>query len=234
MTSYILFDFFGTLVDSRPADPEVDFGPSFRLLREMGSELKYDRYLTSWSAVERRFDAQARRTGREFAMRDLVTEFLSLSLCRVPTPDETDVMLRTFRADWRTCVCYLPGLEDLLRELSTRYRLAVVSNTMDPELVPALLDAMGVRPYFDAVFLSVTVGWRKPHPEIYATVLRELGIEASDAVFVGDNYRPDYEGPTQQGIRSFLIDPEQLSKAPEHARLSSIFDLPAALAEGHR
>jgi putative hydrolase of the HAD superfamily len=232
MTSHILFDFFGTLVNYRPADPEVDFGPSYRLLREMGSELEYDQYLPSWSAVESRFDSRARRTGREFAMRDVVTEFLSLSLCRVPTPDETEMMLRTFRADWRTCVDYLPGLEDLLTRLSARYRLAVVSNTMDPELVPALLDGMGVRSYFDAVFLSVTTGWRKPHPEIYATVLRELGIEASDAVFVGDSYRPDYEGPTQQGIKSFLIDPEQLSKAPDHARLSSIFDLPAALGLG--
>lgn len=229
MASHILFDFFGTLVSYDPADPAVDFGPSYRLLREMGSELEYSQYLKSWSAVESRFDRQARRTGREFAMRDLVTEFLSLSLCRIPADAEVDAMTGTFRADWRTCVRYLPGLEDLLADLSTRYRLAIVSNTMDPDLVPALLETMGVRQYFDAVFLSVTAGWRKPHPRIYAIVLAELGIDPSDAVFVGDSYRSDYEGPTQQGIESFLIDPSQTTNAPEHARLASIFDLPAAL-----
>jgi len=229
MASHILFDFFGTLVGYEPADPGLDFGPSYRLLRELGSELEYGQYLKSWSAVESRFDRQARRTGREFAMRDLITEFLSLSLCRVPTAGETDAMVGAFRADWRTCVCYLPGLEDLLADLNSRYRLAIVSNTMDPDLVPSLLESMGVRQYFDAVFLSVTTGWRKPHPRIFATVLAELGIDASDAVFVGDSYRPDYEGPTRQGIRSFLIDPGQLSDVPEQARLVSIFDLPAAL-----
>jgi putative hydrolase of the HAD superfamily len=229
MASHILFDFFGTLVAYDPAAPGLDFGSSYLLLREMGSELDYDQYLKSWSAVESRFDRQARRTGREFAMRDLITEFLSLSLCRVPAMGETDAMVGAFRADWRACVCYLPGLEDLLTELSSRYRLAIVSNTMDPDLVPALLETMGVRRYFDAVFLSVTTGWRKPHPRIFTAVLGELGIDASDAVFVGDSYRPDYEGPTRQGIRSFLIDPEQLSAAPDHARLESIFDLPAAL-----
>lgn len=229
MASHILFDFFGTLVAYGPQGPGHDLGPSYRLLRSMGYELGYEQYLKSWSSVERRFDAQASRTGREFAMRDLVTEFLSLSLCRIPAGAEVDAMTRAYLADWDTCVSYLPGLERLLAGLSSRYRLAVVSNTSDTDLVPGHLEAMGVRRYFDAVFLSVTTGWRKPHPRIFAAVLGELGIEASDAVFVGDSYRPDYVGPTQQGIRSFLIDPDQATSAPEHARLSSIFDLPSAL-----
>jgi len=80
------------------------------------------------------------------------------------------------------------------------------------------------------VFLSVTTGWRKPHPRIFTAVLGELGIDASDAVFVGDSYRPDYHGPTRAGIRAFLIDPARAAEAPEHARLESVLDLTDALA----
>jgi hypothetical protein len=34
-----------------------------------------------------------------------------------------------------------------------------------------------------------------------------LGIGPGDAVFAGDSYRPDYLGPVQAGMPSFLIDP---------------------------
>ena len=228
--SHILFDFFGTLVAYSPRDPDHDFRRSHQLLRDMGGMLGYADYRAYWSTVHSRFDSAAYRTGREFAMTDVIAEFLRLTLCRQPTPDETDAMTKTHLADWDSCVRHLPGLADVLAELSSRYRFAVVSNTNDTDLVPAHLDAMGVRHYFDAVILSVSTGWCKPHPRIFLAALSELGIEASDAVFVGDSYRRDYEGPTKAGMRSYLIDPRKTTKAPEHARLSSIFDLPAALA----
>jgi putative hydrolase of the HAD superfamily len=97
-------------------------------------------------------------------------------------------------------------------------------------LVPAHLDAMGVRSYFDAVILSVTVGWRKPHPGIFTAALSELGIKPRDAVCVGDSYRADFQGSAQVGIRPFLIDPGHVTKVPDHARLSSVLGLASALA----
>jgi putative hydrolase of the HAD superfamily len=138
-------------------------------------------------------------------------------------------MARAYLADWDTCVGYLPGLPQMLAGLSDRYRLAIVSNTSDTELIPAHLDAMGIRRHFDAVILSVQVGWRKPHPQIFTIALDELGIKAQQAVFVGDSYRPDYHGPTRAGIRSFLIDPAHVIEVPDNARLDSVLDLVSAL-----
>jgi putative hydrolase of the HAD superfamily len=81
--------------------------------------------------------------------------------------DELPRRCRSSVADWDACVRHLPGLGEMLAGLSARYRLAVVSNTVDTDLVPAHPDAMGVRHYFDAVVLSVETGWRKPHPGIF-------------------------------------------------------------------
>jgi putative hydrolase of the HAD superfamily len=229
MVSHILFDFFGTLVTYAPHGPEHDFGSSHRLLCSMGSPLGYEEYLSLWAATSSGFDAEADRTGREFAMRQLSAQFLGQVLHREPTEDQAEAMARAYLADWDACVRYLPGLRQLLAGLSGRYRLAVVSNTVDTELVPAHLDAMGVRPYFDAVILSVDVGWRKPHAGIFTAALDELSIKPADAVFVGDSYQPDYCGPTKAGIRSFLIDPAHATDVPDHARLESVFDLVPAL-----
>lgn len=229
MASHILFDFFGTLVTYAPHGPEHDFGRSHRLVRSMGSSLAYEEYLTLWGATGNRFDQEADRTGREFAMRQLSADFLHQALGREPTEDEAVTMARGYLADWDTCVQYLVGLPQLLAGLRDRYRLCVVSNTSDTDLVPAHLEAMGVRRYFDAVILSVQVGWRKPRAEIFTAALTELGVKAGGAVFVGDSYGPDYLGPARAGIRSFLIDPGHLTKVPDHARLESVFDLASAL-----
>lgn len=229
MVSHVLFDFFGTLVSYAPHGPDHDFGRSHRLLRTMGSPLGYQDYLALWAAIGSRMDQEADRTGREFAMRELSALFLRQALDREPAEDEADTMARAYLADWETCVRYLPGLPQMLAGLSDRYRLAIVSNTSDTDVVPAHLNAMGIRRHFDAVILSVQAGWRKPHPAIFAAALDELGIEPEQAVFVGDSYRPDYQGPTQVGIRSFLIDPAHLSEVPDHARLESVLDLTSAL-----
>lgn len=234
MVSHVLFDFFGTLVTYAPDGPDHDFSRSYRLLQDMGSGLGYDEYRTLWAEIGDRFDQEADHTGREFLMQDQSAEFLRQALAREPTADEADAMAGAYLADWDTCVRYVPGLKAMLADLSASYRLAVISNTNDTGLVSAHLDAMGVRSYFDAVFLSVTVGWRKPHPRIFTAALGELGVEPGDAVFVGDSYRADFQGAARAGIRPFLIDPGHVTTVPDAARLSSVLGLASALAAVHQ
>ena len=56
-----------------------------------------------------------------------------------------------------------------------------------------------------------------------------LEIGPGDAVFAGDSYRPDYLGPVQAGMPSFLIDPGQVYEVPGNCRLASVFDVPTVL-----
>ncbi|MFC7642797.1 HAD family hydrolase [Streptosporangium lutulentum] len=146
-------------------------------------------------------------------------------------PAEVEEFVSRYIREWNTGVRYLPGLADLIEELSAEYRLAVVTNTHQPTLVPDHLETMGVLSSFDAVITSVEVGWRKPHPKIYAAALDALGVQASSAVFVGDTHVPDYEGPERAGMTAFLIDPHHRVAVPETRRLASVFDLPRRLRE---
>ena len=90
-------------------------------------------------------------------------------------------------------------------------------------MVPAFLDRLGVAHLFEAVVLSVDVGYRKPHPAIYRAA------PAGPAIFVGDSYAADYAGPTAAGIPAYLIDPAGTADVPDERRLASVFDLPARL-----
>ncbi|MEV0386009.1 HAD family hydrolase [Nonomuraea sp. NPDC050643] len=227
--THILFDFFGTLVDYSPSRTEQGYDASYALLRRFGATLSYEGFLETWSRVSAELDRLSDVDDHEFSMAEAGTALLREILPREPGPAEVEEFVTAYVGEWNTGVHYLPGLAGLVEELSAGHRLAVVTNTHLPALVPGHLAAMGLLSAFDAVVTSVEVGWRKPHPKIYAKALGELGIEASAAVFVGDTYGPDFEGPERCGMAAYLIDPHRRAPVPEARRLRSVFDLPERL-----
>ncbi|TMR90198.1 HAD family hydrolase [Nonomuraea basaltis] len=227
--THILFDFFGTLVEYSPSRTEQGYASSHALLRRLGATLTYEEFLDVWSGVSAEFDRLSDEDHHEFSMIDVGTAFLAQVLPRKPSLAEVEEFTSQYVSEWNSGVRYLPGLAGLIEELSADYRLAVVTNTHQPNLVPDHLAAMGLLSSFDAVITSVEVGWRKPHPKIFAGALDTLGVRASSAVFVGDTYEPDFEGPERAGMTAYLIDPHRLAAIPEDRRLTSVFDLPRRL-----
>ncbi|WP_422769065.1 HAD family hydrolase [Plantactinospora sp. WMMC1484] len=227
--SHILFDFFGTLVDYSASRTEQGYPGSHGLLRRLGAALDYPGFLAAWSQTMTGFDLRSDEDDREFSMTEVGTVFLADVLGRHPAPAEVDAFVTEYLREWNTGVHHPAGVPDLVRELRRDHRLAVVSNTHQPDLVPGHLAAMGLAPCFDVVITSVELGWRKPHPRIYAAALDALGIDAEAAVFVGDTYGPDFVGPERAGIPAYLIDPQRRAPVPDDRRLDSLFDLPDRL-----
>jgi HAD superfamily hydrolase (TIGR01549 family) len=80
----------------------------------------------------------------------------------------------------------------------------------------------------DAIVDSRTHGRVKPHPTIFQVALERLGVEAADAVMVGDSLEEDVEGARALGMRAILIDREDRHPEVEE-RLTDLYGLPAAL-----
>ncbi len=64
------------------------------------------------------------------------------------------------------------------------------------------LDSLGISSWFDVVLISETEGVRKPDPEIFHRALARCGVEASEAIFVGDHPDTDVAGALQAGLRA--------------------------------
>ena len=95
---------------------------------------------------------------------------------------------------WNSLLLELPAERvELLKELSKKYRLFLLSNTssIHIEAVNKILHkASGVEQLddlFEKVFLSYEMGIMKPHPEIYRRVLEEADIQAEETLFLDDN-----------------------------------------------
>ncbi|PWK15820.1 HAD family hydrolase [Tumebacillus permanentifrigoris] len=92
------------------------------------------------------------------------------------------------------------GLFTLLNQLAVRgYRLGLITNGQS-ERQNAKLDLLGIRDYFDVTLISAEVGYEKPDPLIFLLALEALGVEAEEAIYVGDHPQNDVGGAEFAGI----------------------------------
>lgn len=117
-----------------------------------------------------------------------------------------------------------PDVDDTLKGLKERgYRLGVISN-WDATLESLLRD-MGYLPYFDEVISSAAVGTRKPYKDIFDIALERMGVDAENAIHVGDLPDADGEGAAGAGIRPVIIDRKGLHTDCEFERIEALTDL---------
>lgn len=167
---------------------------------------------------------------------DILQEF-TLALHTLEIHPPPDLIRRVVAAEHRALAAETwlpPENAAALRALAgAGFRLALVSNiTLLPDLVREDLDHLGILDLFDATVLSSEERVRKPHPAIYASVLRQLALSGEQAVFVGDRLREDIGGPQRAGMRAVLTHQfRQEMPTPETpqptATIERLADLPA-------
>lgn len=87
------------------------------------------------------------------------------------------------------------GLQETLEALRQRgYRMGIISNIMSRTFVPRILREHGVEDYFETMIMSSVCGIRKPRPEIFDIALQTMGLNKSEACYVGDTISRDVRG----------------------------------------
>jgi putative hydrolase of the HAD superfamily len=93
------------------------------------------------------------------------------------------------------------ALLDSLRDEGLK--LGLVSNAFDPGwLLRRDLEQMGIDQRIDVAVFSSEVGFRKPHPEIFARALSALEVAPERTLFVGDRLYEDVRGANELGMRT--------------------------------
>lgn len=154
--------------------------------------------------------------------------------------DWGDTVLREFpeyrgaMADWPR-VEAMPGARAALQALQPRFRLALATNAVESgeNQVRAALSRAGLDGFFQAVFTARELGLAKPDPAFYALILEKLGLDAGQAVMVGDSYSGDVAGAKEAGLRAIWYNPSGELSPSDHplhdAEVQRLEDLPAAL-----
>ncbi len=92
---------------------------------------------------------------------------------------------RFLASAWADVFAPMPEMVRFLARLSTRVRLALLSNT-DPIHLPWVAEKFGFLHHFESLVLSYEVGHAKPSVEIFKAALSALSLPASACLFIDD------------------------------------------------
>ena len=127
---------------------------------------------------------------------------------------------------------FIPGAEELLRELQGKARLFLASNGC-AAVQEARIASSAIGPYFEDIFISELIGADKPSEEYFRRCIARIpDYDASRALMVGDSLTSDILGGLRSGMHTCWLNPQgrpgRADIVPE-AEIKSLSELPALL-----
>jgi len=201
----VFFDWMNTLTHAEP-DRHEQF---CQIAQELGIELSPQKVIRGIYAAGDQLPAGAPYRWRESEDPEIFIRYLEIILAeagvKLPRDTVLEILKRISRsAKVENYVLYddvLPTLKKLKKQ--GLIVGLITSLTKDMNLICGNL---GLAPYIDFVVTAKEVGSNKPEPPIFRLALERAGVNASEAVYVGDQYETDVVGARGVGIAPILID----------------------------
>lgn len=217
----IIFDWYGTL--ATPNDD--DFWTRMpQIIERAGGRVNS---IAEWedSPIEHEAQSLSESTYRAWQAERLMTLFKRSGICE---PVRSALVEELSEVRYQRLFNVFPDVPHVLRELRERgLRLGLCSN-WDWDLDRHLRHNQ-IHDLFDAIVCSARVGFRKPHPRIFATVIDRIGVRPENMVFVGDSWTDDVVGAAAAGFQSVHLARSACPVA-EHTKAPCIGDLRALAA----
>jgi len=201
----VLFDVDGTLFDRSLAQRKVleivvqqfphIFG-AFGVERVAKAFTESDRITTEDFEVGAPSEGMRRKRSRLFL------QLLDLR------EDLADAITEVYVRDYPTVDAPMAGAVPLVKELSRRFIVGVISNSL-PDVQYRKLEAMGLREVFSCIVLSEEIGIRKPDPGIFHHAASLLRLQPSECLYVGDSYANDVVGSKNSGMLACWLNREE-------------------------
>jgi len=214
----VLFD-LGLTLTKTASFPEI----YRRILARFGVTVSIDDIVQAQKETESEFDVAGYDENRR---KEIWTNYNVHILEKLGVKEKRVFLAEQIDELWWECshLQVYPDVEPTLSRLRAKgLKLGLVSNGFKQDL-QHVLGELGLKKWFDAVVCIESCNCAKPNTEIFLYALDKLGVEANEAVFIGDSVEQDYDGAFNVGIRPFLIDRE--GKHPSHFnKIASLTDL---------
>jgi HAD superfamily hydrolase (TIGR01549 family) len=103
------------------------------------------------------------------------------------------------------------GAKKLIKQAQQKCKVGLISNFTHAPVIHKSLRVLGINTFFNVVVVSEENGWRKPSAKIFEDALNRLGVEAIEAVYIGDSPIEDIKGAKQAGLKTVFV-PSQFNK----------------------
>ena len=109
----------------------------------------------------------------------------------------------------------LPGVVETLAAIAASGRTIGLLTNCTPD-VAELFPETSMGRYFSSTTFSSVAGVVKPSPESYGRVLRGLGVEPSEVLYVGDGSDGELSGAQAAGMTAVLVTPSLHNTYDQH------------------
>lgn len=209
MIKAIFLDWFNTLAHFEPPRHQL-YSQAFR---EFGIELPIEKVMRGILIADQYyFEENAKSPVAERSPEEQLKLYLCypntiLSEAGVKAPKDLPlkVMKRVTEQFKRANFVLFDDVLSTLKALKKRNFILGLLTNLDSDM-GSICRKLGLEPYLDFVVTSKEAGADKPNPPIFLASLDKAGVNASEAIHVGDQYKLDVIGARGVGIKPVLLD----------------------------
>ena len=127
------------------------------------------------------------------------------------------------------------GAVEVLTGLRSKWRLALATNAdaSDEPQIRAALKRVYLDQLIERIYCFRKIGHKKPSPEYFSFVVKDLGVPVNQIVMVGDSFDVDITGANQMGIRAIWLNERsnEIRSGERHRTIRKLVELPQVLEE---
>ena len=217
-----LFDLYGTLVDIHTDEYRPSFWKKMcGVFAECGTRYEWRQLRDAYFREIADLEEEKKETGHHIEI-DLRAVFVKL----LQTEDAVTVqkVMEKFRDLSTTHLRLYSGVEDLLRYLKENGKTVILLSNAQEVFTLRELEHLGIRDLFDRIFISSSVGYKKPDPAFFRHALKECGLKAEECLMIGNDPFCDVEGAKGLGIDACYIRSALSPKTQEDKQADYVLD----------
>jgi len=229
----VLFDYGNTLIAFGPDQQRAQAEAMTSVLVDAGLSVDEEKLTEVRKAqIMRPYHSG----GVENVFEEVCREIVELSGSD-PSGDITKALMKARQDAFIQSVTIRPDVVQLLKRLRKKFRLGFLSNYPCAHSIVSSMKSLDIYDYFDTVVVSADVGYAKPHPATYSTLIQKMDIDPAESVYIGDNWLADIQGAKRAGMRAIwvrehipyeIFEPEPGDTQPD-AELQFLSELEAVL-----
>jgi HAD superfamily hydrolase (TIGR01549 family) len=225
MIRAIFFDWINTTAYTKPERHDI----WCQVLSEYGFQTSLQKVMRAIYIAETEFPAGAPYRWQESKDPEVFIRYQEILLAGTGVELPRDTILEIVKKENRimneAAYAIYDDVLPTLKTLKERGLILGLVTNMHSDM-KLICRQFGLEPYLDFVITSGEVGADKPRPPIFLKALEMAGVNASEAIYVGDQYGTDVIGARGVGINPVLIDRYNIaSEISDCPRISSLAEL---------
>lgn len=218
MIKTVIFDLDGTLLDRDKSVEKFISEQHSRLIRGLGHINQKD-YIQRFIELDNHG-----YVWKDKVYEQLVGEFNITGMSR-------EQLLEDYLTHFAAHCVPFPHLISMLEELKASNILLGMITNGRTEFQAGNIEALGIAQYFDVILISEKEDLRKPDKRIFERALERLGVQAEQAVFVGDHPANDVVASAGAGMTSVWKRNTQWENADAHFIINGLDEIPGIVQE---